>query len=182
MWKLVENEVFDSAQKTVDNYWNQCRFDGFPVTSSYKGCTEMETYHKYDTVHNVLEGSLCKTRPAENQDIIAELRFAVKHIDKRIGAMVICKCEDGDCQYCSTHPVRANNAMDFIRARNGLPSPIPSTEHLKHFITYLKAIVVDQLEEKDLYMQRYEDLKLGKCHICPNYILHLVGTKIGTEK
>ena len=83
-----------------------------------------------------------------NKKVVSELRFMMKHIDRKSNEIVFCKCMDPACSYFSSHPIRASKMWEFLRKKEfKWFNPVPSTTHPGHYLTFLEVL---QLDKKDL--------------------------------
>ena len=172
--KQKEAIVFDNAMQQVLRYWVGQVFDGHPITGTFRPCLEQEDrkYTDYGLVHKVVaDGSLVTLQ--RNPELHEELKFAVKHSERRLREITVKKCEDSECDWCVRHPVRAKHAMAFVRQQGNMPSPIPSDTTPGSFKTYLEVKELPNTGPVDEHMPGLRERRekgLGMCSICPCYV------------
>ncbi len=94
-----------------------------------------------------MSGPVGKLR--SNKEIVSEMRFMAKHIDRKSNEIIFAKCMDPACAYCTNNPVRALKMWEYLRHRQmKWANPVPSTMHPGHFMTFLE--VSELVNEKDL--------------------------------
>ena len=92
-----EAKVFDKAMTDLcDEFWKDHTFDGFSVIAESIPCLSNETddeglYSDYVEVHKLLKGSI---RNARGTELLEELQFMLKHIDRKKSEVVLKKCVD----------------------------------------------------------------------------------------
>ena len=169
-----EAAVFNNAMRDVLRYWVGEKFDGHPITGDFRPCLGREdrAYTDYPEVHKVAaDGS--RTTFQAHQDVKEELEFAVRHTERRLREITVKKCTNTDCNWCTSHPVRATNAIDFVRQHGNMPSPILSDSTPGSFRTYLEVKDLPNTGPVDDLMPGFQarlDKGLGRCGICPCYV------------
>ena len=137
-----EAVVFDNAMKKLNEYWNDIKFDGHSVTSSYNPCLE-RSYNDHSEIHELISKS-CKAIK-ENKDLFDDLQECMKHIFKRIHSLAILKCQSSDCLHCKHNPVIKTTACNCLRKFKGLTSPTPDKIHEGHLKVVLNTITLTPL-------------------------------------
>ncbi|XP_070555394.1 uncharacterized protein [Ptychodera flava] len=174
-----EAQVFNDAMTALNSYWNNVKHNGFPVLSTSEEC-DGEVYRlftDYQRVHRLVQQAGAKEiRQTENQDIFEELQFMFRHIDKRIGTVILAKCKDDFCEHCTSHPIEATEAMELIQG-DGIPAPIPSRTHEGHFATFLEAVEFPRPTAYNEHMPKYGELRLGCCQHCKSFTFTSVTEK-----
>ena len=111
------------------------------------------------------------TRLKQNKPMMQELRFMIKHMQRKSNEVVIMKCNEPRCLHCSTRPVKSVEAWGYLSERDfKWPNPIQSTEHPNHYKTFLE---MDQLDNE--FVTTSNDglpcrIDLGKCHYCKDFV------------
>jgi len=68
-----------------------------------------------------------------------ELRFTMKHMERKSNEVIFKKCVDPRCDHCSSRPIISTAAWDFIKERDFVwPNPIPSPTYENHYMTFLE--------------------------------------------
>lgn len=164
----TEAVVFDNAMKKLNEYWNNIKFDGHSVTSSYNPCLEKETpYNDHSEIHELFSKS-CKAIK-DNKDLFDDLQECMKHIFRRIHSLTILKCQSSDCLHCTHNPVIKTTACNFLRKFKGLPSPAPDKIHEGHFTTFIDMCESECDNYEDTHMPKFQNAQLGKCPDCSLY-------------
>ncbi|KAG1704770.1 hypothetical protein GQR58_003956 [Nymphon striatum] len=107
----------NNALERLDGYWDGKVHDGFRVSSIEMKCEVnggFETfYNDYLSVKEMFDSSLQKNNESEElSKILMELRFLVKHMDRRFGMVVFRRraCGDTDCE-CYNSDIHAVKTM-----------------------------------------------------------------------
>jgi hypothetical protein len=65
--------------------------------------------------------------------LLKELKFIIRHCDRRRNELIFLKCESPECDHCANSPIRAKDSMAFIRKHGGVMfSPKLSPTHEGH--------------------------------------------------
>ena len=84
-----------------------------------------------------------------SKNVVAELRFMAKHIDRKSNEVIFQKCSDPRCSHCSTRPILSKMAWEFLKDRDfKWPNPIPSLDHPGHYMTFKEVELMDNDELK----------------------------------
>jgi hypothetical protein len=165
-----------SMNELDDGYWSGMTFDGWPVvsTSIDAGNAPSPPFDDYDTVKQFLAAKLKDLRKADSpwKQNLEELKFLLKHCDRRRNELIFMKCTSPSCLHCSSKPIVAVEAMKFIRENGGtLFSPLKSTQHPDHYHTFLEMVDLsnEQLPTPDQYQPTFMAQPLGRCPRCPSY-------------
>ena len=114
------------------------------------------------------------TKKSENSSRLRELKFMLKHMDRRKNEVTFRKCDDPLCQHCSSKPVHATAVFEFLRRKKYvLFEPLKSEKHPNHYCTFLGLYEKEpgDLESSTcLDMPSLISIELGKCEICPAYV------------
>ena len=70
-------------------------------------------------------------------ELLEELRFMLKHIDRKKNEVVLKKCVDPVCGHCSGTPVVARKIFSFLNERT-LFNPMESDIHPGHYCIFLE--------------------------------------------
>ena len=57
------------------------------------------------------------TKKSENSSHLRELKFMLKHMDRRKNEVTFRKCDDPLCHHCSSKPVHATAVFEFLRKK-----------------------------------------------------------------
>ena len=131
-----EAEVFDRAITELCHvHWKDAVFDTFKVLAAPVECNDPNpTCH--DVVNKFFKAPL--SRMSEYSQQFEEMKFMLKHIQRHRNEVMFLKCLEDTCAYCTTNPPRATKVYKFLQERNmTLFSPMPSSEHLGHYCTFL---------------------------------------------
>ena len=84
-----------------------------------------------------------------SQDVTSELRFMMKHIDRKSNEVIFRKFVDPRCDHCSSSPIISTEAWNYLKEREfKWPNPIPSTaDHPGHFKTFIE---IDKLDSESI--------------------------------
>ena len=132
-------------------------------------------YCDYEEMHTLLKGLIRNlTKKSENSSHLRELKFMLKHMDRRKNEVTFRKCDDPLCQHCSSNPVHATAVFEFLRRKKYiLFEPLKSEKHPDHYCTFLELC---EKEPEDFESSTCLDMpslkikELGKCEICPAYV------------
>ncbi|XP_062515262.1 uncharacterized protein LOC134190768 [Corticium candelabrum] len=170
-------DVFDNALKVLDSYWNAISYDGFPVTSSSVMCLEKPSpYNDHSKLTEFAAAGSTKLKADEGMKcILNELQFLHSHAVRKTHMLQFMKCDSGSCHHCSTRPVRATTAVNFLRRHGGcLMTPRPSNNHEGHYCTFLEAALMEDMGCKPLQLDYGLPSLLGKvnhvCELCNRYV------------
>ena len=78
------------------------------------------------------------------KDVMSELRFMCKHMDRKSNEVVFRKCVDPSCSHCTEHQIISTKAWDYLKERDFIwPNPTPSLTCPVHYKNYLE---IDELD------------------------------------
>ena len=79
------------------------------------------------------------------KDVIKELRFTAKHIERKSHEIIFSKCSNPRCNHCASNPIISKTAWAFLSERNfKWPNPVPSTNFSGHYKTFIE---ISEMEE-----------------------------------
>ncbi len=146
--KRKEAAVFDSAMERVGIYLDDVKYNGHRVTTSFVPSNSSEChYDDHSHVKTILGSSGSAESLHRDTSLRDEVLFMTKHIDRRIGFIIIVKCNDTNCDHCQSNPIRAQNAVERIGVK--FPSPLPSETVPGHFLSYTGKYVITK-EKKQM--------------------------------
>ena len=104
--KQKEAIVFDNAIDELNGYWRK-QFDGYNVTPYKVSCLEKpEPYSDHSMIDNFLKTGIRHIMANEDlSKILKEYKFLVKHCIRRTNALEFVKCQDPECEHCTSHPI-----------------------------------------------------------------------------
>jgi hypothetical protein len=168
-----EVQVYDAAIDNLNSYWNGQMFDGFPVVSKAVPCQNADViYNDADDVELFHKSGIRKV-VAEMSSLHQEHKFLTKHMDRRTYYVSFSKCSDKTCDHCTSHPVRAANAVRYLRSAGGMFSPRPSLWCPDHFCTFLESETLAALgktTKADEFCNTRVSQGVGRCDLCPTFI------------
>ena len=173
--KAKEAVVFDEAVVEItDVHWNRTVFDEFPVIPVPVKCSD-QFPSDHEQVSKFLKAPLREIRDGSTYaNLIQEFRFLLAHVNRHYNEIMFLKCQESGCTHCTQNPVRAKEVFSFLTGRKmKLFYPLPSSEHVGHFSTYLEMCSKkpEQLPEADSHLPSYKDNDgLGRCPHCPNFV------------
>ena len=104
--KAKEHMIFDHAMNTIkDVHWKSVKFARRKVTVEVEpsGARPHPYGQDFQEVKEVIGGSARRLRQSTFND---EFMFLVKHMDKRIGTIILTKCDEATCSHkCWTLPI-----------------------------------------------------------------------------
>ena len=157
-----EHQVFDAAMNKIkDNYWNSVKYAGKKVAVEVEESgADLHPYGAdFDAVKILLNGSATQLRQST---IFSDYSFMAQHMDKRLGTVILAKCDERDCEHCQNHPpVLSSPEMDLFRH---FPTPKPSDRFPGHFITFLEAIATS-IDAPCQHMPQFHAKGLGRCQV-----------------
>ena len=171
-----EARVFDCAmQEVCHSHWKDASFNSFPVMAVPIPCIsesdKVECYNDYSEMYSLLKGPLRNI--AKQPTHLKELKFMMKHLDRRKNELTFRKCDDPLCLHCVSKPVRATAALGFLQGRKFcMFEPQKSKKHPGHYSTFLEMCEEepdDLLSNMGQEMPSVKDKQLGRCEICPAY-------------
>ena len=133
-----EAEVFDKAiDQLCQTYWADATFDGYPVFRRIIPCLSSSCgeYDDYNAVHEFIRAPIRDLESSQSQKFSKELRFMIKHMDRRHNELIFIKCEDHDCNHCQQSPVQAKRAFQFLKEQQIFFVPTPTDNHPGHYHT-----------------------------------------------
>lgn len=164
-----ERCMMSNAREILDSHWNSLTYNGFPVKSRSRSDGFCEIYDDYDQIKELLDKP---TTARQNKPLIEELNFAMQHIDRRLDALIIKKCENAACSHCTEHPATAKDAMNFLRTYSSFPTPQQITASTS-FKNFLETINSPPSQTRVFARKRFAVLRqrMGsvKCDVCPSY-------------
>ena len=112
------------------------KFHGSEITTTYKPCKRTEhPYNDYNEIHSLLTGGITNLR--QNSKLIKELRFILKHLDRKSNELIYRKCTDPRCDHCSSNPILSKKS--FLKMSDfKWPNPKPSSMHDNHYMTFME--------------------------------------------
>ena len=88
-------------------------------------------------------------------NILKELHFMAKHIDRKSNELIIMKCYNPTCVYFAKNPPKPSLALDFLKDRSFIwLNPLPSQEYPKHYMTFteMSKIENEALPKSDTFI------------------------------
>ena len=90
----------------------------------------------------LLTGPLRNLRSAT--DVVKELRFFLKHIDRKSNEIIFMKCIDRKCEFCIQHPIKCTDTWNYLKERSFFWSnPLPSRDNPGHYRTFIEMSSLD---------------------------------------
>ena len=133
--------MFDNAIDELNGYWRK-QFDGYDVTPYKVSCLEKpEPYSDHSIIDNFLKAGIRNIMANEDlSKILKEYKFLVKHCTRRTNALEFVKCQDPECEHCTSNPIRAVRFMSYLRSldESRMYTPTPSVTHPGHYNTWLE--------------------------------------------
>lgn len=78
------------------------------------------------------------------KDVVAELRFVAKHIDRKSNEIIFMKCRDPLCGHCVRAPIKCVKAWEYLKQRDFIWfNPLPSQTHPNHYMTFVEMNELD---------------------------------------
>ena len=113
-----EVDVFDQAGQKLNSYWNGTSYDSFPVSSRGIPCSaDLSPYNCHPKLVAFCDAGITKIRTEEQLKVLrAELTFLLRHARRSSYTLQFLKCEDVNCHHCATRPIKATEAMGFLRS------------------------------------------------------------------
>jgi len=79
---------------------------------------------------------------------MSELRFMLKHIERKSNEIIFRKCNNPNCRHCLNHPIVSKKSWEYLHSKNfKWPNPTESESFPGHYKTYLE---VDEIDEEFL--------------------------------
>ncbi|XP_033126527.1 uncharacterized protein LOC117124406, partial [Anneissia japonica] len=100
-----EKQVLKNAMTRLgEGYWSERSIAGHPVTVEQDDPDEALDliYNDYEEVHTLLSGP---KKYVKNTPTLEELKFTVKHVDRRVCEVTFVKCRDSSCSHCCSRPM-----------------------------------------------------------------------------
>ncbi|KAJ8038946.1 hypothetical protein HOLleu_16515 [Holothuria leucospilota] len=161
-----EKVIFTNAIESLNHFWNDMEFDGFPVRSS--GVSTEQKFNDYELIHNLLsKGS--KSMFRDHPDVLEGLRFISVHGDRQPGEFSIRKCTSRLCDYCLAHPIKATEALGLLESIGGVPNPFPNGSIDGAFASYMEAAQVQRVPSS-VNLPPTKTSFLGSCSKCSGYM------------
>ena len=77
-------------------------------------------------------------------NVLKELHFMAKHIDRKSNEVIIMKCYDPACNHCVRNPPKSSPAWKFLKERNFIFfNPLPSQEYPEHYMKFIEMGKID---------------------------------------
>lgn len=175
-----EEEVFDHALQQLNGYWNEKLYNSFPVSASHIPCAAVPSpYNTHGMLVEFTDAGITRIRQEEQLQILrAELQFVLRHATRSSYMLQFLKCESVSCIHCSLHPVKAPEAVAFLRAHgNRLMTVRPSTLFPGHFCSFLECAFLEEdhhkaplLPDVDLPSLAATDREDRLCSDCSRYV------------
>ncbi|XP_072181908.1 uncharacterized protein [Diadema setosum] len=158
--KTKEHVVFNNAMEAIkDVHWKNLKYAKRKVTVEIEqsGADPHPYGQDFDIVKEAIGGSARRLRQSAFNE---EFLFSAKHMDKRIGTLIMTKCDEATCLHCTAHPpLVASSDMDLLRA---FPSPQPSSRHPDHFLTFIEAAQEQSCPPCE-HLPQFREKALGRC-------------------
>lgn len=156
---LKEHRVFNAAMGRMERYLDGLKYCQQPLEISHVDSgTGRGHYGDYEEVRSVINASAKKLK--ESAGLHSEYLWIADHMDKRKGTVVFFKCKGDQCNHCKDFPASATaETMAILRK---FPSPIPSTEHPGHFLTFMEALHAQRALPSE-HMPSVRDGGHGRC-------------------
>ena len=129
-WKSTVSTLRQRATKSQHFAFSRIRTEYGEIRSIQSKCGEMRTRitPNTDTFHAVvfklLRGTLGNIRDKSIRNLISELRFLLKHVDKKHNEVVFAKCFDLSGHHCIGNPSKSDQFKTFLKIFNSrLPKP-----------------------------------------------------------
>ena len=85
----------------------------------------------------LLTGPLRNLRSAA--DVVKELWFFLKHIDRMSNEIIFMKCIDRKCEFCIQHPIKCTDTWNYLKERSFFWfNPLPSRGNPGHYRTFIE--------------------------------------------
>jgi len=163
-----------------NKYWYAVEFNNSEVNIDFISCMDKESpWDDYKIMHEIVAGPIRRLR--SSKDIVKEMRFMVKHIERKTNEILFRKCSDPRSNHCSNSQIISQNAWKYLAEREfKWPNPIPSLNHPDHFMTFLE---MEQLDADAL--QTGDDglpcsINTGSCPYCDNFLFFSEAEKRNT--
>ena len=126
-----EKTVFNNVMALINHYWENTKYADKRITlSAIPSGSDEGPFSDFGQVHAAVSSSA--TRLREDRAVYDELKFVMRHMDRRIGMVLFAKCTDPACQHCVSNPP-VNDEMLQCDWK-------PSSSHPGHFLTFLEAL------------------------------------------
>ena len=90
----------------------------------------------------LLSGPLRNLRSAT--DVVKELRFFLKHIDRKSNEIIFMKCIDRKYEFCKQHPIKCTDTRNYLKERSFIWfNVLPSRDNLGHYRTFIEMSSLD---------------------------------------
>ena len=117
--KAKQAVVFDQAISEIAKvHWKDASFDAFPVipVPVKSKCNQSNSDH--DIVSQFLKAPLKQVRDDTHKMLLEEYQFLLGHVRRHHNEVIMLKCVNTKCDYCTQHPVQAIEAFSFLRERS----------------------------------------------------------------
>ena len=97
----------------------------------------------------------------KSKKLMEELRFMLKHADRKSNELIFMKCVNPRCKHCSENPIIATTAWEDLK-KNDFKwyNPMASTKFPGHYMTFLESLEVDtQLHKTGEFTDDYNSKK-----------------------
>ena len=119
-----EKTVLDAAIDKVKQCLEDRTFDGFPVVAKGVPCGSKHMYDDEEDINELSKAQLTIINKNEHlQQKAKEFQFLQRHSIQRRYTLEFIKCEDRECDHCSTHPVQSVKLVTFLRETCGCLFP-----------------------------------------------------------
>ena len=112
--KSKEAKVLDNAMELVTRkYWDGAMFNNSEVHSRFRPSMPDEgQFQEYKEVHKIVTGSKNTLRSSL---VATELRFMLKHIERKSHEITFRKCFLASCDHSSSNPIVSVNAWEYMK-------------------------------------------------------------------
>ena len=166
----VARERVNRAISELCTLWKGAVFNNNEVLPIHVPADE-QSDGDHDRIHGFLKSPLCRMN--EYSDLLDEVKFMLKHIQRHHNEVVFIKCQNPTCDHCGKHPVKAKEVFKFLEPY-GMKffSPMPSDKYPGHYCTFLEMCEKPPKEVGvlDSGMPSYIEKDLRECAYCPAYV------------
>ena len=112
-----------------------------------------------------------------SKNVVAELRFMAKHIDRKSNEVIFQKCSDPRCSHCSTRPILSKMAWEFLKHEYKIIK-IMKTGQFSKVMIYFTLIVVSY---SNTCFFSFLELRARE-NLCPIFCFFLRHTKLSARR
>ena len=147
-----KQRVFERSRSNVEGVLQGRSYDSFPVETVAIPAGTKHTYADERNAEILTDAKKNTIRANDELKVLArEVQFINDHAVQRRYQIEFIKCEDRQCQHCSSHPVQSRQLMTFLRHQKyGCAlQPKLSAVHQGHYDTWIQ-VAASSLEGEEV--------------------------------